>query len=129
MPSIFVKALSGLLLFAWLSAGQADQVAGAEKERDAQQRKKDPTQKEKATTALADLMGGPHLDAAAVERGRKIFVPTCGFCHGNDAQGKSGPDLVRSALVLHDAKGETIGRVIHKWTARTGHAGLRFADG
>jgi cytochrome c oxidase cbb3-type subunit 3 len=47
-----------------------------------------------------------------VERGRKIFVPTCGFCHGNDAHGKSGPDLVRSALVLHDNKGDTIGPVI-----------------
>ena len=57
-------------------------------------------------------MGGPKLDQAAVERGRKIFVPTCGFCHGNDAHGKSGPDLVRSALVLHDNKGDTIGPVI-----------------
>jgi cytochrome c oxidase cbb3-type subunit III len=95
-----------------LSAYQADQVAGAEKERNAQQQKKDPTQKEKTSEALADLMGGPHLDQAAVERGRKIFVPTCGFCHGNDAHGKSGPDLVRSALVLHDNKGNTIGPVV-----------------
>ncbi len=118
--SIYVRAASGLLLLASLSAGQADQVAGAEKERNAQQQKKDPTQKEKTATALADLMGGPHLDAAAVERGRKIFVPTCGFCHGNDAHGKSGPDLVRSALVLHDNKGDTIGPVIHNGRAERG---------
>ncbi|HEX6545672.1 MAG TPA: c-type cytochrome, partial [Bryobacteraceae bacterium] len=39
-------------------------------------------------------------------------VPTCGFCHGNDARGKSGPDLVRSTLVLHDNKGNTIGPVV-----------------
>jgi len=39
-------------------------------------------------------------------------VPTCGFCHGNDAHGKSGPDLVRSALVLHDNGGDMIGPVI-----------------
>ncbi|HLH04053.1 MAG TPA: c-type cytochrome [Bryobacteraceae bacterium] len=109
----FVRALSALLLAVSLSAAQADQVAGAEKERNAQQQKKDPTQKEKTENALANLMGGPKLDQAAVDRGRKIFVPTCGFCHGNDAHGKSGPDLVRSTLVLHDNKGDTIGPVIH----------------
>ncbi len=102
-----------LLLATSLSAHQADQVGGAEKERNAEQQKKDPKQKEKDAPALADLMGGPHMDKAAVERGRKVFVPTCGFCHGNDAHGKSGPDLVRSALVLHDTKGDAIGPVIH----------------
>jgi cytochrome c oxidase cbb3-type subunit III len=112
MRPIYLRAFAALLLAAPLSAAQADQVAGADKERNAQQQKKDPTQKEKTETALADLMGGPHLDQAAVERGRKLFVPTCGFCHGNDAHGKSGPDLVRSALVLHDNKGDTIGPVI-----------------
>ena len=39
-------------------------------------------------------------------------MPACGFCHGNDAHGKTGPDLVRSALVLHDDKGNVIGPVI-----------------
>src|SRR6266446_9919833 len=55
------------------------------------------------------MMGGAHIDKEAAERGRKIFVPTCGFCHGNDARGKSGPDLVRSAFVLHDNEGDVIG--------------------
>src|ERR1700745_3940230 len=96
-----------LLLTASVNASQADQVAGAEK-----QQKKDATQKENAAPDLATLMGGPHLDPAAVERGRKIFIPTCGFCHGNDAHGKSGPDLVRSASVLHDNKGDVIGPAI-----------------
>ena len=113
MLSNYLRALASLLLAASLNARQADQAAGAEKERTAQQQKKDPTQKEKTSANLADLMGGPHLDQAAVERGRKVFIPTCGFCHGNDAHGKSGPDLVRSALVLHDNKGDTIGPVIH----------------
>ncbi|MCU1293134.1 MAG: cytochrome c, class [Bryobacterales bacterium] len=112
MLSRCLRAGAALLLAGCLSARQADQVAGAEKERNAQQQKKDPNQKEKASADLADLMGGPRLDQAAVERGRKIFIPTCGFCHGNDAHGKSGPDLVRSALVLHDNKGDTIGPVI-----------------
>lgn len=111
MFTSYLRASAALLLAVGLSAAQADQAASAEKQRNAQQQK-DPKQKEKTSTALADLMGGPHLDPAAVERGRKIFVPTCGFCHGNDAHGKSGPDLVRSALVLHDNKGDTIGPVI-----------------
>lgn len=112
MRFICARGSLGLLLAISLNAGQADQAANAEKERNAQQQKKGPTQKEKTETALADLMGGPHLDAAAVQRGRKIFLPTCGFCHGNDARGKSGPDLVRSPLVLHDKNGDTIGPVI-----------------
>jgi len=49
-----------------------------------------------------------------VARGQKIFVATCGFCHGSTANGgASGPDLVRSVLVLHDrGTGATIGPVI-----------------
>ena len=51
-------------------------------------------------------------DRAAVERGRALFAPKCGFCHGNDATGKSGPDLVRSTVVLHDENGNLIGPVL-----------------
>ena len=110
-----LRAGAVLLLAASLSAGQADQADRAEKQRKAQQpvqQEKSPAQKEKTSAALTDVLGGRRVDQAAAERGRKIFVPTCGFCHGNDAHGKSGPDLVRSALVLHDNKGDTIGPVI-----------------
>src|ERR1051325_6392191 len=48
----------------------------------------------------------------AVERGRKQFAESCGFCHGPDATGARGPDLVRSPLVAHDVKGDLIGEVI-----------------
>lgn len=106
------KALTALLLAASLYAAQADQVAGAEKQKPgAEQQKKDAKQKAQATD-LADIMGGRRVDKAAAERGRATFIPNCGFCHGNDAHGKSGPDLVRSKLVLHDEKGDTIGPVI-----------------
>jgi cytochrome c oxidase cbb3-type subunit III len=51
--------------------------------------------------------------AAQVERGRIQFKKTCGFCHGPDANGGStGPDLMRSAVVRHDEKGDHIGPVI-----------------
>jgi cytochrome c oxidase cbb3-type subunit III len=49
---------------------------------------------------------------AAVERGRKQFESTCAFCHGTDATGARGPDLVRSKLVADDAGGNLIGPVI-----------------
>src|SRR3982074_1357412 len=48
----------------------------------------------------------------AVERGHKQFQQSCGFCHGPDATGARGPDLVRSPLVAHDVKGAKIGEVI-----------------
>ncbi|MGH9404367.1 MAG: c-type cytochrome [Terriglobia bacterium] len=51
-------------------------------------------------------------DAAAVARGQKLFVSSCGFCHGADATGARGPDLVRSKLVADDAGGNLIGEVI-----------------
>jgi cytochrome c oxidase cbb3-type subunit III len=48
----------------------------------------------------------------SIERGHKQFEQSCGFCHGPDATGARGPDLVRSPLVAHDVKGDLIGDVI-----------------
>ncbi len=65
---------------------------------------------------VCSLAGLPALaatpDAAAIESGRKEFVQSCGFCHGNDATGSRAPDLIRSPLLSHDENGETIGPVI-----------------
>ena len=103
---------AALLFFGAISWGQADQAANAEKQKSEDTpQQKDTTRNERGNHTLGALMGA-HVDKEAAERGRKIFVPTCGFCHGNDAQGKSGPDLVRSPLVLHDNKGDTIGPVL-----------------
>lgn len=52
------------------------------------------------------------VDSAAVARGRQQFVSSCSFCHGADATGGRGPDLVRSKLVADDSKGSLIGPVI-----------------
>lgn len=49
---------------------------------------------------------------AAVARGQATFRSTCGFCHGEDATGGRGPDLVRSVLVSHDQKGNLITPVV-----------------
>ena len=67
----------------------------------------------KPPDAGAMFAGPDKIDPAAAERGKKLFAPTCGFCHGADAAGKSAPDLIRSQLVLHDEGGSLIGPVIH----------------
>jgi cytochrome c oxidase cbb3-type subunit 3 len=55
----------------------------------------------------------PNIDPAAVERGQKLFTANCGFCHGANAKGgESGPDLIRSVLVLDDEGGKDIGAVL-----------------
>src|SRR3984893_6682211 len=118
MSRRYFGAVAVLFLFASVSSpslgssGQADQAAKAEKEKTANEQQKDAPEKANGDDAIAVLMGGARIDKEAAERGRKVFVPTCGFCHGNDAHGKSGPDLVRSPLVLHDNKGDSIGAVI-----------------
>lgn len=56
----------------------------------------------------------PPADPVAAARGQKMFVQNCGFCHGANATGAEGPDLLRSTIVLHDEKGETIGPVVLK---------------
>ena len=63
---------------------------------------------------MAKFLGiGAAPDPAAVQRGKQIFTPTCGFCHGAMATGgEGGPNLVRSVLVLHDNNGSNIGPVI-----------------
>lgn len=74
-----------------------------------------------APPAAAPRPGGNMLisravpDSATVERGQKIFVGNCGFCHGTNAQGgDTGPDLVRSPLALDDERGDKIGPVIEQ---------------
>lgn len=71
--------------------------------------------------SIRDFLGlGAAPDAAAAERGAKLYGPNCAFCHGERATGAAGPDLVRSPLVLHDEKGELIGPVLLKGRADKG---------
>lgn len=51
---------------------------------------------------------GPAPNAAAAALGQKLFSANCSFCHGANATGAEGPNLIRSSLVLHDEKGELI---------------------
>ena len=75
-----------------------------------------------------DTIGGGLQDPAAVERGQKSFEATCAFCHGPDARGRSGPDLVRSAVVLRDVKGDQIGQVIRNGRPQKGMPAFALAQ-
>jgi cytochrome c oxidase cbb3-type subunit III len=75
-----------------------------------------------------DTIGGGVQDSAAVERGRKSFEATCAFCHGPDARGRSGPDLVRSPVVLRDVKGDQIGQVIRNGRPQKGMPAFALAQ-
>jgi cytochrome c oxidase cbb3-type subunit III len=66
-----------------------------------------------AATPRRTQSGYPDYDPAAVERGQKTFVASCAFCHGSNAKGgETGPDLLRSVVVLDDENGEKIGQVV-----------------
>ncbi len=73
------------------------------------------SQRSRGAEGTREFLGlGTPPDAAAAERGTKIYTATCAFCHGAKATGgDTGPDLLRSTVVLHDEKGELIGPVVH----------------
>lgn len=55
------------------------------------------------------------VDAAAADRGKKIWAAECVTCHGGNARGSErGANLVRSTLVLHDRNGSEIGPYLRK---------------
>lgn len=63
-----------------------------------------PPDKSAAEAMRNFLAIGAAPNPEAVKRGKNLFVSNCGFCHGTDARGgATGPNLVRSVLVLHDA--------------------------
>jgi cytochrome c oxidase cbb3-type subunit 3 len=64
----------------------------------------------------------------AIERGHKQFEQACGFCHGPEATGARGPDLVRSPLVAHDVKGDLVGTVIHQGRPDKGMPAMPLTD-
>jgi len=55
----------------------------------------------------------PPVDPALLERGRGLYSVSCASCHGSDARGgETGPNLLRSAVLLDDKDGELLLPVI-----------------
>ena len=79
------------------------------------------------SSALFLLVCAP-LKAQDVAAGQREFRQTCGFCHGPDGRGASGPDLIRSALVSHDVNGNLIGPVIRNGRPERGMPAFPFSD-
>ena len=63
---------------------------------------------------------GPAPDAAAAKKGEPLFKQNCAACHGENARGAQGPNLVRSVVVLHDEKEKEIGPVIQNGRPQSG---------
>lgn len=60
--------------------------------------------------------------------GKAQFQQTCGFCHGPDARGASGPDLIRSSLVSHDVDGNLIGEVVRNGRPEKGMPAFQLPE-
>lgn len=60
--------------------------------------------------------------------GKAQFQQTCGFCHGLDGRGASGPDLIRSSLVNHDVNGNLIGPVVRNGRPEKGMPAFQLSD-
>jgi cytochrome c oxidase cbb3-type subunit III len=57
----------------------------------------------------------PPVNAAAADRGKRIYLQFCINCHGALTKGTdSGPDLIRSTVVLHDQAGSELGPALGK---------------
>jgi cytochrome c oxidase cbb3-type subunit 3 len=84
-----------------------------------------------AAASTADQAGISRDTASeAIERGKALFIANCGFCHGANAKGgETGPDLIRSPVVLDDDKGERIGAVVMNGRVERGMPKFSFSSG
>lgn len=67
-------------------------------------------------------------EAANIAAGKAAFQQTCGFCHGPDARGASGPDLLQSPLVNRDVNGNLIAQVVHNGRPGKGMPAFQIPD-
>jgi len=80
-----------------------------------------PAQDRSEGTTIGDTAG-------EASSGQAMFQQNCGFCHGRDGRGASGPDLIRSTLVNHDVSGDLIGPVVHNGRPNQGMPAFQLAD-
>jgi len=74
-----------------------------------------PSDREQARGAQGAPQPGAQasqVNPEAAARGRAQFRQTCASCHGDEATGGRGPDLIRSSLARRDKNGDLIGPVI-----------------
>jgi mono/diheme cytochrome c family protein len=71
------------------------------------------------------------VDTSAADRGRTVWAAQCVTCHGSQARGTdTGPNLLRSLVVLRDRRGSTLGPFLKKGhQTATGVASSSFTSG
>lgn len=75
-----------------------------------------------------DDLARQQATSAAVAAGKSQFQQTCGFCHGPDARGASGPDLIRSSVLSHDVNGDLIGPIIRNGRPEKGMPAFQLSE-
>ncbi len=72
----------------------------------------------------------PPGDPAVIAKGKQLFTTNCVSCHGADLRGgvTGGPNLLRSATVLMDQRGELIVPIVHGARAERGMPPLPIPD-
>src|SRR5579864_1071532 len=113
-----LTAVAGIIV---LPYSQSNEVRGETRQDAAKSAPAAPTGKEQnaAAQAAPQSTAPPAFPPEQIQAGKTLFASQCSFCHGRDAGGgESGPDLMASALVEQDVRGEKIGPVV-----RNGRAG------
>jgi cytochrome c oxidase cbb3-type subunit III len=63
----------------------------------------------------------PQADPAILERGRGLYSVNCASCHGSEARGgETGPNLLRSAVILNDTTGADLVALVRVGRAERG---------
>jgi cytochrome c oxidase cbb3-type subunit III len=63
----------------------------------------------------------PPIDPVVLERGQGLYSVNCASCHGSEARGgETGPNLLRSAVILDDQDGELLLPVVRSGRAERG---------
>jgi cytochrome c oxidase cbb3-type subunit 3 len=97
---------TGLAALLLLNALAISQEGPSTDQRQTNYRNMTPEQRAAATREFLGLGAKPDKEAAA--RGEPIFRQSCGFCHGLEGRGATGPNLVTSDIVLDDDHGERL---------------------
>lgn len=66
-----------------------------------------------ASSTVGNAATNP-MAAQNVQRGSAQFQQSCAICHGTEATGGTGPNLIESSVVRHDENGDLIGNIIRE---------------
>ncbi len=67
-------------------------------------------------------------ESPEVAAGKALFQQNCSFCHGANARGASGPDLIHSTLVSHDVNGDLVGQVVRNGRPEKGMPAFQLTE-